>query len=127
VGALLWTALELTHGIAANGEHLGPFQPLAIGSVVAALLAVFGGLRSGGGLLVAALSWAIAPRRLLAAPLRLLTLVVVGQAAGTLLAFLLSTPSPELEVLTSAPRLVEHFLPLALVVGAAGLSRTVDL
>src|SRR5205814_695703 len=93
IGALLWTALEWTRGIAANGEHIGPLQPLAIGGVVVALLAVFGGVRTGGGLLVTALSWTIAPRKLVQAPLRLLTLVVVGQAAGTLLAFLLNAPS----------------------------------
>ena len=113
--------------IAANGEHIGPFQPPAASGVVVALVAVFGGVRTGGGLLVTALSWAIAPCKLVEAPLRLLTLVAVGQAAGTLLAFLLSAPSPEVEVLTSATRLVEQFLPVALFVGAVGLSRTVDL
>ena len=54
VGALLWTALELTRGIAANGEHIGPFQPPAASGVVVALVAVFGGVRTGGGLLVTA-------------------------------------------------------------------------
>ena len=48
--------------------------------------------------------------------------MVLGQAAATLVAFLLSTTAPELEVRTSATRLVEQWLPLALFVAALGLS-----
>src|SRR5205814_6172048 len=40
----LWTAFELGHGIAPDAEHLGSFQPLAIGSVLAALVGAFGGV-----------------------------------------------------------------------------------
>jgi hypothetical protein len=126
-GAALWTAFELSHGIAPNGEHLGAVQPLAVGSVLLALLAVLGGVRTGGGLVIAALAWAVSARELLHPQLRLLTLVVVCQALATLLAFLLSATSPDLEVRTSATRLVEQFLPVALVVGALGLSRTLHL
>ncbi len=120
---LLWTAFELTHGITPNAEHIGQFQPLALGSVLLALVAVFGGIRTGGGLVVAALAWAIAGRQLFCPPIRLLTLVVLGQLAATLTAFLLSSTSPEIEVRTSATRLFEQFLPLALYIGAVALSR----
>ncbi len=122
VATLLWTAFELTHGITPNAEHIGQFQPLALGSVLLALLAVFGGVRTGGGLLVAALAWVIAGRQLFCPPQRLLTLVVLGQLVATLVAFLLSSTSPDLEVRTSATRLFEQFLPLALYVGAVTLS-----
>jgi hypothetical protein len=119
----LWTAFELTHGITPNAEHIGQFQPLALGSVVIALIAVFGGVRTGGGLLVAALAWVLAGRQLFCPPHRLLTLVVLGQLLATLVAFLLSSTSPDIEVRTSATRLFEQFLPLALYVGAVTLSR----
>jgi hypothetical protein len=49
--------------------------------------------------------------------------VVLGELAGTLLAFLLSSTSPAIEVRTSATRLFEQFLPLALFAGALGLSK----
>jgi hypothetical protein len=120
---LLWTAFEVTHGITPNAEHISQFQPLALGSVLLALLAVFGGVRTGGGLLVAALAWVIAGRQLFCPPQRLLTLVVLGQLLATLVAFLLSSTSPDIEVRTSATRLFEQFLPLALYVGAVTLSR----
>jgi hypothetical protein len=81
-------------------------------------------VRTGGGLLVAALAWAVAAGQLLGSGLRLLALVVVGQALATLLAFLVSATSPDVEVRTSATRLVEQFLPLALFAGAVGLART---
>jgi hypothetical protein len=150
LATLLWTAFELTHGISPNAEHIGQFQPLALGSVLLALAAVFGGVRTGGGVLVAALAWAVAGRQLLSPrsasgaslntstqsapgasmntsggvcpPLRLLALVVLGQLVATLAAFMLSSTSPEVEVQTSATRLVEQFLPLALYVSAVGLS-----
>src|SRR4030081_1270228 len=38
VPTLLWTAFELTHGITPNAEHIGQFQPLALGSVLLALV-----------------------------------------------------------------------------------------
>jgi hypothetical protein len=122
IAALLWTVFELTHGIAPNGEHLGAFQPLAIGSVLLALVTVFGGFRTGGGLLVAALAWVVSAPRLAAPPLRLLALVVLGELVATLVAFLLSSTAPDVEVRTSATRLVEQCMPLALFVGAIGLS-----
>jgi hypothetical protein len=126
-GTALWVLVELSRGIAPNGEHMGAVQPLALGSVLVALLAVFGGVRTGGGLLVAGLAWAVAGRQLLLGELRLLSLVVVGQLAATLVGFLLSATSPELEGRTSATRLFEQFLPLALFVGAVGLARTLHL
>lgn len=120
-GWLLWTVFELGHNIAPNAEHVGGFDPLAFGAVVLALLAVFGGVRTGGGLLVALLAWAVAGRNVVRQPLRALSLVVLGQLAATLLAFLLSATAPDIEVRTSATRLFEQWLPLALFVGALGL------
>ncbi|MBV9601838.1 MAG: hypothetical protein JOZ87_33960 [Chloroflexi bacterium] len=122
--ALLWLAVEITRGIAPNGEHVGTLQPLAIGSVALALAAVFGGVRTGGGVLVVVLGWAACGRSLFEPALRVLTLVVIAQAAATLIAFLVSATSPVLEVNTSATRLVEQCLPLALFVAAVGLART---
>jgi hypothetical protein len=123
LATLLWTAFELTHGITPNAEHIGQFQPLALGGVLLALVGVFGGVRTGGGLLVALLAWALAGRQLLCPPVRLLAMVVLGQLLATLAAFLLSSTSPEVEVRTSATRLFEQFLPLALFVGAVTLTR----
>ena len=123
VASLLWTAFELTHGIAANAEHFGQFQPLALGGVLVSLAAMFGGIRTGGGVLVAGLAWAVAGRCMFSGRLRLISLVVLGELAGTLLGFLLSSTSPEIEVRTSATRLFEQFLPLALFAGAVGLSK----
>jgi hypothetical protein len=122
--AALWLVVELTRGIAANGEHVGAFQPLAVGSVVLALVAVFGGVRTGGGLVVVALAWLASARALFEPALRVLTLVVIAQALATLLAFLVSATSPAVEVSTSATRLVGQWMPLALFVGAVGLART---
>ena len=122
-GWLVWTLVELRQGITPNAEHLGVLQPMALGGVLLALVAVFGGLRAGSGLLVAVLAWALAGRTLLRGSLRPLMLAVVGQAAATLVAFLVSTTSPELEVRTAATRLFEQWLPLALFVGAVGLSK----
>jgi hypothetical protein len=124
---LVWTAFELTIGIAPNGEHVGPPQVLAIGSVLAALAAVLGGVRTGGGLLVATLAWGVTCRSELTGELRLLVLIVVGQLGATLVAFLVSVTPPEVEVLTSATRLLEQILPLALFVSAVGLARTSHL
>jgi hypothetical protein len=124
LASLLWVAVEMTLAIAPNGEHVGPFQPQALGGVVLALVAAFGGVRTGGALVVVALSWAASGRVLFSPSLRVLTLVVIAQAAATLVAFLVSSPSPVLEVSTAATRLVEQWLPLALFVGAVGLART---
>jgi len=66
---------------------------------------------------VLTLGWILAAGRL---P-RLLVLVVLGQMVATLVAFLLSNVSPEVEVRTSATRLVEQVLPLALFTMAIGL------
>jgi len=117
----VWIGFELGHGIVPNAEHVGGLQPLAIGVVALALFKVFGGVRTGGGVLTAILAWGVSSRILLEPPLRLLSLVVVGQALATLAAFLLSATPPDLEVATSATRLVGQFLPLALFVGALGL------
>jgi hypothetical protein len=120
---LVWTGIALRTGITPNAEHLGPFQPLALGGVLLALGGVFGGLRTGGGLLVAVLAWVLARGALLRGALRPLALIVLGQAVATLVAFLLSATSPELQVRTSATRLVEQWLPLALFAGAVGLGK----
>ena len=120
----LWTAFQLARGIPANAEHLGGFQPLAIGGVLLALVGVFAGVRTGGGLAVAVSAWIVSARTLAQPALRLLAIVVVVQAVGTLAAFLVSSTAPEIEVQTSATRLVEQFLPIALIVGALGLART---
>jgi hypothetical protein len=120
---LAWTAFALTHGITANAEHLGQFQPLVIGGVLLSLADVLGGVRTGGGVLVAGLAWAIAGRCMFAGHLRFISLVVMGELAATLVAFLLTSTAPEIEVRTSATRLFEQFLPLALFAGAVGLSR----
>ncbi|MDQ6674790.1 MAG: hypothetical protein M3069_29310 [Chloroflexota bacterium] len=123
LGLLTWSAFAATHGITANTEHLGPFQPLAIGGVLLGLAAVFGGVRTGGGILVAGLAWAAAGRCMYSGWPRSISLVVLGELAGTLIAFLLSSTSPEIEVRTSATRLFEQFLPLALFAGAVGMAR----
>jgi hypothetical protein len=64
----------------------------------------------------------VAVRLPLQAAIRPITLIVLGQAAATLMAFLLSATAPELEVRTSATRLFEQWLPLALFTAALGLS-----
>jgi hypothetical protein len=120
----LWVVVEIRLMIAPNGEHVGAFQPLAIGGILVALAAVFGGVRTGGALFVVVLAWVTAARELFAPSLRVLTLIVIAQAIATLAAFLVSATSPVVEVNTSATRLVEQWLPLALFVGAVGLVRT---
>jgi hypothetical protein len=118
---IVWQTFELTHRIVANAEHLGPLQPLAIGGVLVSLVAVLGGVRTGGGVLVVGLSWLVGGRCLLLPPLRLLSLVVLGQLAATLIGFLLSDTSPAVAVQTAATRLFEQFIPLALFAGAVAL------
>ena len=71
--------------------------------------------------IVAALAWAVTGRQLLCPPLRLPSVIVLGQLLATLVAFMFSSTSPEVEVSTSATRLVEQFLPVALYVSAVGL------
>jgi len=123
VAFLAWSAVAAARGITSNAEHLGQFQPLALGGVLVSLAAVFGGVRTGGGILVACLAWAVAGGCMFAGRLRPISLIVVGELAGTLAAFLLSSTSPEIEVRTSATRLFEQFLPLALFAGAVGLCK----
>ena len=120
VAGLLWTVTAARAGISPNAEHLGALQLTAIPSVALALVQTFGGLRTGGALLVVAAAWLVAYRHL---PL-VLVVVTLGQLALTLLAFLLSAVSPEVEVRTSATRLFEHLLPVALVAAAVGLRKT---
>jgi hypothetical protein len=119
----LWTATAVRAGISANSEHLGSFQPGAWLVVLGSLAAVFGGLRTGGGLLIGLLAWLLAGRHLLSPAVRLLTVVVAGQAAATVLAFLFSSTSPEIEVRTAATRLVSHWLPLGLVAAVVALDQ----
>jgi hypothetical protein len=76
--------------------------------------------------LIAAFAWGVSGRRILVTPLRLVTLIVVGELLATLVGFLLSATSPDLEVRTSATRLFEQFLPLALFVAAVGLERVLS-
>jgi hypothetical protein len=118
---LVWGMVELTHGISANAEHLGPPQLLAMSGLLASLVATLGGVRTGGGILVAVLAWLVAGRQLFSSPLRLVSLVVLGQVAATMLAFLLSETGPDVAVRTSATRLFEHVVPLALFAAAVGL------
>jgi hypothetical protein len=123
-GWLAWTTFELTHAIPSSAEHLGALQPLALGAVLLTLAAIFGGLRAGGALLIAVLSFAVAGGRMFSPPLRLLSIVVLGQLALTLVAFLMADIAPEIEARTSATRLFEQLLPLALFAGAVGLTAT---
>jgi hypothetical protein len=116
-----WLVYRLTHAVAASSEHLAHFQPQALGATLVALLAIFGGVRTGGGLVVAATSAALAGPRLLRPRYRLLTLVVGLQLAATILAFLVSDTPPDLQARTSATRLFAHFMPLALFVTALWL------
>jgi hypothetical protein len=125
--SLIWLAVESAHGITANDEHIGSIQLLATASIALALLGAFGGVRTGGALLVVVLAWAACARALFEPPLRVLTLVVIAEAAATLIAFLASSTTPAIEVGTSATRLVEQWLPLALFVAAVGLVRTSHL
>jgi Dolichyl-phosphate-mannose-protein mannosyltransferase len=121
VATTVWVAYELSHGIAPTGEHIGGLQPQWVAGIALALLAVFSGLRTGGGILVVLAVWIVAIRRSFKEPTRLLALVVIGHAAATLLAFLVSDTAPDIEVRTAATRLVEQFMPVALVASAVWL------
>jgi hypothetical protein len=122
VGYLPWLAFRWLHGIGATSEHISQFQPAALGAVLLAVVAVLGGVRTGGGVLAAALVWLTAGRQLLQPGYRLLTLVVLGQLIATLAAFLISETAPDVQARTSATRLIEQFLPVALFVSALWLS-----
>jgi hypothetical protein len=122
VGYLPWLAFRWLHGIGATSEHISQFQPAALGAVLVAVLAVLGGVRTGGGVLAVALAWLTAGRQLLRPAYRLLTLVVLGQLVATLVAFLISETAPDVQARTSATRLIEHFLPVALFASALWLS-----
>ena len=125
LGYLPWLAFRGLHGIAATSEHISQFQPAAIGSVLVALIAVLGGVRTGGGALAAVLTWLLAARDLFSPRFRLLTLVVLGQVLATLLAFLISETAPDVQARTSATRLSEQFLPVALFASALWLADNV--
>jgi len=116
-----WLAYRATHAVAASSEHLSQFQPQALEATLVALLAVFGGVRSGGALLVAIMAMALAGPRLIRPRYRLLTLVVLLQLAATVVAFLVSDTAPDLQARTSATRLFAHFMPVALFVAALWL------
>ena len=121
VGQALWIAFEVTHGIAPTGEHVGGLQLSSVGATITALAEVFGGLRTGGAIVVVVLAWLVAARHTFAARTRLLALVIIGQALATLIAFLISDTAPDVEVRTAATRLVEQFMPVALVASAVWL------
>jgi hypothetical protein len=124
-GYVPWVLFRSVHHIEVTSEHLSHLQLEAIGAVLAALAVAFASLRTGGGLLVGLLGLAVGLRKggLLRPPLRLLGLVVLGQLAATLLAFLITDYSPVLQVQLSATRLVEQWLPLALfAVGASAMA-----
>lgn len=116
---VLWQVFVSLHSVASNAEHLGGFQPQGIGPVLGSLLAVLAGVRTGGGVLVVLLALGVAGRGALRPPVRLLGLVALGQTLATLLAFLLSSTPPDVTVRTTATRLIEQFLPVALL--AAGV------
>jgi hypothetical protein len=125
VGYLPWVVFRALHQIAVTSEHLSHLQPEASVAVLAALVIAFASLRTGGGLLVAGLGLggSLLQRTLLQPPLRLLALVVLGQATATFLAFLVTDYSPVLQVQLSATRLVGQWLPLALfVVGVVAVA-----
>ena len=121
VAYLPWLAFRAVHGIQGTSEHLSQLQPQALGATLAALGDVFAGVRTGGALLVSALALVLAGPRLFRPRYRLLTLIVLGQLLATLLAFLVSETAPDVQARTSATRLFEHFLPLALFIAALWL------
>jgi len=123
IGYAPWLLFRALHGIQVTSEHLSQFQPQAIGNVIMATAASVAGVRTGGGILAAALAWLAAGRLLFQPPLRILALTVAGQLAATLLAFLISETTPEVQVRTSATRLLEQFMPVALFVSAVALER----
>lgn len=127
VAYLPWLIFRTVHGIAASSEHLTQVQPQALGALFGALVRVFAGVRTGGALLVVAMTVALAGPRLIAPRFRLLSLVVLGEVLATLLAFLVSETAPDVQALTSATRLFEHFVPLALFVVALWLDEVLPI
>lgn len=116
--SLPWVVFRATRGIEVTGEHLGPPQWSALPAVLAAIAATLGGVRTGGGLVVGVAAVSLAGRRLLAPPLRLPLLVVVGQVVATLAAFLLTASPPVQQVALAGTRLVSQFAPVLLFLGA---------
>jgi hypothetical protein len=114
LGYAPWIIFRAVHGIQVTSEHVSHLQPEAVLPVLAALAVGFASVRAGGGLVVSLLGVGIGLQTLARPPLRLLSLVVLGQLAATLLAFLVTDYSPVLQVQLSATRLVEQWLPLAL-------------
>jgi hypothetical protein len=100
VAYLPWLIFRAIHGISASSEHLSQLQPQALGRLFGALVGVFAGVRTGGALLVVALTVALAGPRLIAPRFRLLSLVVLGEVLATFLAFLVSETAPDLQALT---------------------------
>lgn len=109
-----WLAYRALHDIPGTNEHISQFQPLAIGGVLLATAVVLAGIRTGGAVIVVVVGWIAAGKLLIKPPLRLLTLIVLGHALATLLAFLISETAPDIQARTSVTRLVEQFLPIAL-------------
>jgi hypothetical protein len=124
VGYLPWVIYRAEHHIQVSSEHVSHLQLEATLPVLAALAVAFASLRAGGGVLVGVLGLGLRLDALVRPPFRLLGLVVVGQLAATLLAFLVTDYSPVLQVQLSATRLVEQWLPLALfLVGVAAVDQ----
>ena len=124
---LVWTIFQSTHHLTGNSEHLGAPQTAALSTMLLTLGAVLAGVRTGGGVLVAVLAAVVAGRRLFETPLRLLTLVVLGQVGATLVAFLINDTPADVEVRTAATRLIEQFLPVALFGSAMWLSAAMPM
>jgi hypothetical protein len=121
IGYLPWIIFRAVHGVQTTSEHVSHLQPEAMLPVLAALAVAFASLRAGGGVVVSLLGLGIGLQALVRPPLRLLSLVVLGQLAATLLAFLVTDYSPVLQVQLSATRLVEQWLPLALFLAGVTL------
>jgi hypothetical protein len=122
VGYLPWLLFRWLHDVGATAEHISQFQPAALGAVLVALVAVLGGVRTGGGVLAVVLTWILAARELATPRYRLLSLVVLGQVVATVLAFLVSETAPDIQVRTSATRLIGQFLPVGLFLSALWLT-----
>lgn len=124
LGALVpWLLFRQLHAIPVSAEHLVMPRWADAPSVMGALLATFGGVRAGAGILVGGLGLLLAARRLFRAPLRFLALVSLVQAAATVLAFFTSSTAPATQVLTSANRLVLQFEPVLLFAIAAAIGQ----
>ncbi len=119
---LPWMVLRITHALPASNEHTSGLNPGAAAEVLRALVATFGGVRTGGWSVVLVLGALAVSRRLLRPPLRLLTLVSLAQGLATLGAFFITGSSPAIQVQTSATRLAMQVLPVALFALGAALS-----